>query len=208
MLESHSEGAHLLNRPKSVEQKSASKGGGTLVLWLIVLSLSGFFAPLYLVATTVQNQTLILATEQVNLSATLALTPPPNPTEEALRGEFSQLQLQINALAALDTTLSGTHLDVPQVMSTIGSYNQAQITLTSISQIDRDLTLHGEAISEPVVLIYVDMLKETGLFQQVTIQTIQRKAEPANGSQTPAAPTDKNTEFTLLVQVKGGQNDG
>lgn len=191
----------MLDEPVLTEQKSTSNNS-RLVLWLLVLSLSGFFVPLYLISVTIEERTLAMATEEADLQATLIATPAPDPQEETLRSEFIDLQNLINTLANLNQTLDTAHIDWPYVMSAVGRYNPAQLNINSLSQTERVITLTGQATLESVVLAYVETLKETGPFETVLIESIQLAPSAADQEDAGDIHTQQPVGFTLVIELK------
>lgn len=191
----------MLDEPVLTEQKPPSNNS-RLVLWLLVLSLSGFFVPLYLFSVTIEERTLALATEEVDLQATLIATPAPDPLEETLRSEFIDLQNQINTLSSLNQTLDITHIDWPHIMFAIGRYNPAQLNINSLSQAGRVITLTGQANLESVVLAYVETLKENGPFETVLVQSIQLVPPAAHQEDAGGVRAQQPVRFTLVIELK------
>ena len=191
----------MLEQPVLTPQKSSNIN--RLVLWLLVLSLSGFFVPLYLVSTTIEERTLAMATEVADLQATLVATLTPDPLEEELRSEFIDLQNQISTLASLNQSLDTINIDWPIVMSVVGRYNPIQLNITSLSQADKIVTLTGQATLESIVLGYVETLKESGTFEAVLIQSIElvppaARQDDTSGAQAPHPPV----EFILIIELR------
>ncbi len=191
----------MLDEPVLTEQKSTSNNS-RLVLWLLVLSLSGFFVPLYLISVTIEERTLAMATEEADLQATLIATPAPDPLEETLRSEFIDLQNLINTLASLNQTLDTAHINWPYVMSAVGRYNPAQLNINSLSQTERVITLTGQATLESIVLAYVETLKETGPFETVLIESIHLASPAADQEDADEVQAQQPVGFTLVIELK------
>jgi Tfp pilus assembly protein PilN len=191
------------------EESELSGGSSRLVLWLIIAGLGILFVPLYLVSATLKESKAPLETELADIQSTLTITPPPNPTEQALRDNLLQLRGQAGELQTLYDDLSANHIDWPAAMAVIANYDPAQMALSGLLQAERLVTINGRANDETIVMAYADMLRDSARFGEVKVQAITRVALPtptplptevAGTLQTPALPTNV-AEFTITVEL-------
>jgi Tfp pilus assembly protein PilN len=192
------------------EEDSESSGGSSrLVLWLIIAGLGILFVPLYLLSATLKDSKAPMETELADIQATLTITPPPNPTEQALRDTLLQLRGQAGELETLYDDLSANHIDWPAAMAVIANFDPAQMSLTGLLQAERRVTLNGRANDETIVMAYADMLRDSARFGEVKVQAIAQVALPtptplptevAGTLPTPAQPVNI-AEFTITVEL-------
>jgi hypothetical protein len=177
-------------------------GGSRLIRWLIVFGLALLFMPLYLISTTIKEDTVPLKTTLVSLQQTLASTPRPNQANLDLRATLSLAQKQAIELENARPTLVANHFDWPAAIMTIGNYDQSVLALTSIVQTETRITLTGQSDNEATAMTYAQSLRDAGLFQRVTVQTITLKAAPTGAAKSDAPPVDKPAVFTILIELK------
>ncbi len=179
------------------ETSSSSLLNPKFILWLVILSLALFFAPLYLLSTTLQADNDSLQTEYDQLQLTLAITPAGNPTDEALTAQLLTLQGHVVAIEAFQPTLAAEHINWAEVMFMLGGFDPSQISILAMSQSGRQLTLQGQAVDEAQAIAYAQMLKSSDLFNDVTVQSIVANvATPQAG-----ATTSTLVEFIILVDI-------
>jgi len=177
-------------------------GASRLIRWLIVFGLALLFMPLYLISTTIKEDTVPLKTTLVSLQQTLASTPRPNQSEQNLKATLVQAQKQAIELENSRPTLVANHFDWPAAIMVIGNYDQAVLAITSIVQTETRITLNGQATDEATAMLYAQALRESSQFQRVTVQTITLKAAPTGAAKPDAPPVDKPAVFTILIELK------
>ncbi len=191
---------------ESNDETTGSTGSSRIVLWLILLGLGILFVPVYLVGATIKESKTPLETELTQIQATLAVTPHPNPTEQALTDNLVQIRGQISDLATLQADLLATHIDWPSVMAIISSYDQTRMTITSLSQTGRAITLDGRANDQQIVMDYAELLRQSNQFQDVTIRSIALQPIPTATPERDATPVPATpgttAAFTLTLQLK------
>lgn len=195
------------------KQKEAPNASSKLIVWLVVISFSLLFLPLYLMSTTIQqdNESLTVTLESVYLS--LTATPVPNVEEVALRDKYIKLQNSVIELENLNTSLEAAHIGWPQIMSQINGYDGYRIKLSSITQSGYQIVIIGEANDETDVNTYVEKLRLSELFNSVSIRAVMLKSiQPTPTSKTSAAKNApagdltasaiKYVEFTLMIDIR------
>ncbi|HET90434.1 MAG TPA: hypothetical protein ENN99_06825, partial [Chloroflexi bacterium] len=152
----------------------------TTILWLIASSCLILFLPLYLVASTVRGAVQRLDANLAAVQLTLTSAAIPGPHVQPLLDELVQVQEMGSTLEAAHTDLTDHHVDWSAVMAAIGDYDPALLTLDSIRQSDRRLTLRGHALSDSVVLAYSQALESSALFSSVVVESIAPFAPPTS----------------------------
>lgn len=170
--------------------------GFRMVYWLIILGLGLLFLPLYLIATTIKDSGAELQMELDGLQATLAFTPPANPSEEALTSTLVFVRLEMAALESLQGTLVGMHINWPDVMAVIAAYDPAHMVMNAITQMGNTITIGGQANDPSVISTYAEMLRTSGLFEQVAVGSINIEILPTP-THTPTPPPDAAIEATI-----------
>jgi len=185
----------LPNDPIELDEgdDSPASGGSRMVYWLIILGLGLLFLPLYLIATTIKDSSAELQTELDGLQATLAFTPPANPSEEALTSTLVFVRLEMAALESLQGTLVGMHINWPSVMAVIAAYEPVHMVINAVTQTGIAITIGGQADDPSVVSTYAEMLRTSGLFEEVAVGLINIEILP---TPTPTPPTDAAAEAT------------
>ena len=194
------------------EETEENEGGGglsRLILWLIVLGLGMMLLPMYLVSTTVKDDNLRLATEMVDLQATIQGPAPVKPETKKLTDSLSALQSQLNVLSPLNTNLSQNHINYPTLMATISHYDQGRMIVNSVSETDKIILISGEAENEEVVMSYSTRLRDSEQFQDVTIQSIVSKVLPTATPMPEGVTADpggprwsKSAQFVISLALK------
>ena len=154
------------------ESESPSGGGSRIAIWLVILGLALIFIPLYLTSNTIQEGAVQLNDQLTEVAATLAFTPPPNPTLEHLNATLAVVRQQSSLMNSLQSTLVALHVDWPVIMAHLGTYNSARMSITGISQNGQTILVQGLADDENVVTTYAEMLRTSGLFKQVVVESI------------------------------------
>lgn len=177
------------------EGEAPARGSGKLVLWLIICGLGVLFLPLYVISTTVKTTNEELTTELTNIEATLTATPPVPAELQTLSADFANTQLQNQTVGSINSTLQDSYINWPTVMAALGAYDLGQMSLTSITQIDNGMRLTGRATREIVAMSYADMLRASGLFDNVAVESITLQSVFITATPTPTttAPTVEAT---------------
>ncbi len=183
-------------------EDAASPRQSRLSVWLIILGLALLFVPLFLTSTTIQELTVTLDFERTVVAATLNYTPPPNPTVEALSATLLWVRQQGNTVESLQGTLAAMHINWPSVMAVLGAYDPAQLSILAITQNPDNILVKGQAVDQRVVSAYADMLRESGLFQQVDVGSITIEDVP---TATPAPTAEGAPEATAEATAEPPQ---
>jgi hypothetical protein len=192
-------------------QKAQKPGGSSsLVLWLVVFGLCVLLLGLYFVPVTIVEYDLPLETDLAHMQETLATTPTADPGEDALNTQLLEIRSNVLALEPISAQIAREHVDWPTLIRTISTYEYWQLRLTGIVQSNNVITLNGKAIDETVVTAYANMLRESGHFGAVVVQSIilRSLATPSTATQDEAASStanDKYAEFTILLELKAEQ---
>lgn len=184
------------------------------------------FLPLYLVSTVIKDDNLRLKSEIESVQKTLAVTPAPEPTQQALRNTLFEVQGRIGAIEPVQTELLAKHVDWPAIMSLFGQFDQTRMSISSITQADNRVAVRGRGETESVVTNYGHMLEESGAFKRVIVESINLVALPtptplptptldkSSASSLPLAnapiPTVtpvKVAEFSIIVELKVAPNE-
>jgi Tfp pilus assembly protein PilN len=191
--------------------------GSRLVIWLVVLSLGALFLPLYLVSTSIQEETQTLTVTLTAIQATLEFTPEPAEQELALENTLSHLRDQINALQPVITGLVESKVDWLNTFAVIGRYDAGRIILTGVSQTENRLVLTGQATSESDVMAYFQLLDESTTFDRVVVQSIVLRetsssaatVKPIIRDNPPVedVPVERISEFNILIELKVGADE-
>ncbi|MBI1279790.1 MAG: hypothetical protein GC179_16805 [Anaerolineaceae bacterium] len=189
----------LENEEELQDGEEAPAGGSKIVIWLVILGLAILFLPLYVIATTVKTTNEKLTSDIEHIQATLTAPPPVNPVYETLSAQYLDVQNQSKTLGSIQSTLLAGHINWPTIMAMIGAYDTNQMKVNTVSQIETGLRITGRAQQEIVAMSYADMLRNSGLFdlvavESITLQSIMITVTPEN---TTAAPT-AITQATLV----------
>lgn len=198
--------------PVELDEITTAPSGGNLrrlMVWLLLASLLALLLPLYLVASTIQDENAALQADLESIQATLDAPVVIPPAEQALRDEVLRLRTQSQALEALGEQLQARHVDWPEIMILFGNYDPTLINLTAITQEQHRVVLSGHAQSEALVMSYSQMLRDTGRFTTVLIQAISQRDLPTptplplpRGAPTAIPPTPiRVAAFTLAVEL-------
>jgi Tfp pilus assembly protein PilN len=174
------------------------------VLWLVVLSLSIMFLPIYLVSTAIKDRNQSLEDELVLLQITLTGGPSIDPEEEALRETLTYVRDQLREVEPVHPTLIAGHVDWPAVMSTLANFDPTQMALTSLAQTENRIVLDGQANDETVVVAYTRMLEQSNQFSRVVVQSINLILLPtATPTATPTPTVTPTATPTPLPAATG-----
>jgi len=190
------------NEEELQEGEKATAGGSKIVIWLVICALAVLFLPLYVISTTVKKTNEKLTTDIENIQATLSAPAPVNPVKQTLSAQYLDMQNQSSALGSIQSTLLAAHINWPTIMATIGAYDTNQMAVNNVSQIASGIRITGRAKEEIIAMAYADMLRASGLFdvvavESITLQSVIITVTPSNTA-VPAAETtvDPNQQMT------------
>jgi len=206
-----------VNNYEEETEEAPPPRGSRIVIWLVILSLGALFLPLYLVSTSIQDETQTLSVTLTAVQATLVFTPEPLEQELALQDTLAQLRDQVNALQPVIAGLVASQVDWLNSFAVIGSYDPTRITLNGIAQTENRLVLTGQATSEGDIMAYFQLLDESTTFDRVVVQSIvlrEVSSSPAtakpiirDAAPTEEIPAERISEFNILVELKVGTDE-
>jgi len=174
----------------------------TVVLWLVAIGVVVLLVPLYFILSAIRGDVSRLQGDIQTAQESLTSVDVPDPEIQELMNELSQIQGTISEIEAAYSTVAAGHTDWPAVMSAIGNYKPAQLTLTSLAQADNQIALNGRAIDDSTVIAYSRDLEESGLFSRVVVQSIQSIATPlATTAPTGTATVPPGTPLTPTATI-------
>jgi len=172
----------------------------TVVLWLIALGLAGFTITLLLVVTTMQDEVARAEAELQTIQQQIERLASPSAEAQRLTAVLTQT---LAIAAALEAARPPQGIDWPAVMSQVGNYSSAQLTLTDLIQENNRLTLQGTAIDSSVVTQYRSQLEAANVFTRVVIQSIKTTDTPTvPASSTPAVSSAPATTVTFVMIIE------
>jgi Tfp pilus assembly protein PilN len=175
-----------------------------LILWLIVAAVALFLIPTYLVSVTVRDAVPEIDIEITALAETIAAPASISAEQEALESELLNVRGALNALQPPLQSANAAHVDWPQTMAVIGSYDMLRITLQRVTQSSRQISVAGQALSQTAVTAYADTLRASGLFSRVVILAIDAVTlptpAPVHEGEVPPFPVTV-ANFTLLLEL-------
>ena len=170
--------------------ETPARSGSKIVIWLVICGLAVLFLPLYIISTTVKNTNDKLSTDLDSIQATLSSTPPISPVQQTLSAQFLDLQNQSKAVGSIRSSLMASHINWPTVMAIIGAYDTNQIAVNNVDQISTGIRITGRAKQEIVAMAYADMLRASGLFETVAVESINLQSVMITVTPMPtASPT-------------------
>jgi Tfp pilus assembly protein PilN len=174
------------------------------IVWLMVAAVALFLIPTYLVSVTVRDAVPAIDIEITALAETIAAPASISAEQEALESELLNVREALSALQPPLQSANAAHVDWPQTMAVIGSYDMLRITLQRVTQSSRQISVAGQAISQTAVTAYADTLRASGLFSRVVILAIDAVTLPTpapvhEGEVSPFPVTVAN--FTLLLEL-------
>ncbi len=164
-----------------------------IVFGLLAFSLLIFTLALALIAASVRND---VALSEANLSAlqdSMIQLSTPSAEVQELTTTLSETMALANQLEAAAPELG---VNWPAVIAVIDRYDPAALTLTALTQIDKQITLTGQAVNSTVAVNYRAMLEESGLFTEVVPKSL-KLATPATGT-TAATET---VDFVIILEL-------
>ena len=149
-----------------------------IILSLVAAGLAVLILPLYLVSASIRGDIARLEADLQPVQEALAEISTPAPEVLELMNTLTQTQKSAGQLEEAYPSIVAGRTDWQAVLAAIGSYDPAQLTLTSLTQADNLITLGGRAIDSSVVVAYADALKESDLFSRVDVQSMSSAATP------------------------------
>jgi len=171
----------------------------TVAFGLLAFGLLLFALAVALIAASVRND---IALSAANLSALqdemLSLSTPSAEVQE-LTVTLSNTRVLADQLAAAAPPLGANW---PAVIAVIDRYDPAAITLTALTQTDNSITLSGQAVNDFAVVEYEKMLKESGVFANVILQSLKRTTPAAaSAPATVTVASAETVEFVIMIEL-------
>lgn len=174
-----------------------------IVIGLVGFSLLSLILALFLIAASIRNDIGRSESNLAALQARLMRLSTPAPEVQELMTTLT------NTLTLADTLVAArppVGINWPAVVTVIGSYDPAAITLTALTQSDNRITLTGEAVDDVVVVTYARLLETSDLFANVVLQSLLRPTPTTVAAQTtPTALTQPTAsiEFVIIIELSG-----
>jgi len=148
-----------------------------LFLWLAAIGLTLLLVPTFLVSARVRANTAQVEEELEIVRQELQIIPTPV-------GEVIELTLTLSetngALQRLEEALPSImgRSDWPEIMTAIDDYDGSRLEVDSVTQVENEITLVGQAIDSASVIGYVDSLKASHVFENVSLLSMDEIAVP------------------------------
>ena len=190
-------------KSKDIDDEESSPGPmiNRLVIWLGVFGLGVCFMPVMLISTTLRTHEQVMATQVFELQQTLAVPPLVSDKIQSLSQTLITSQTTLKKITALQTQLAADHIDWAALMGSISRYDSTTLTITSLSRAQHQITLNGQGQDETAVMIYIDGLRGSGLFDQVTIQSLVTATATSIPSLTPTPNGQPSFPVTFVLML-------
>lgn len=181
-----------------------------IVLGLVAFSLLILLLALYLIVASVRND---VARSEANLGAAqnrLLQVSAPAPEVQAL---MATLTTTISLTQQLKAARPPMGLNWPAVVAALANYPPDTIILTSLTQVDNNITLTGQAVNDVVVVDYAHRLEASPLFASVVLQSLTLITAPtpaptaarANAAPATVVPaptvTPGSVNFIIMIEL-------
>lgn len=184
---------HSVQRLRVFRQIAVS---GLLALSLLIL----WFA-LYLISASVQND---IVRSEANLAAAETQIQRLQTPAPAVLTALATVTHTVALADSLAAARPPTGTNWPAVVAMLNQYNPTALTLTALVQVDRRLTLTGQAVNDGSVVDYVHTLEESPLFSDVVLESIVLQTPTpasAQAATTPTASTVTAVNFVITLQL-------
>ncbi len=157
-----------------------------LLVWGIAVLLLVLVIPLLCAARVggrrAEESQAALQTAQIELRSMRT----PAPQVETLAAQLAQAREDLTILETIQPTAMAPHHDWEAIVATLLTYDPSRIRLTEIDQDIDDLLVRGIAVQREDVLQYAGMLENSGVFEQVLVQSMREASAPFQPSPTSA----------------------
>jgi Tfp pilus assembly protein PilN len=147
------------------------------ILWLVALSALLLIVPLLFASRVLDRDIDRLGSGMQQMQDELLTVSAPEPEVEGLRGELADVDGAIEELESLYSSISGGSANWSGALAAVADFDPLDLTLLSIAQEDKRLTLTGQARDDAAVIDYARSLEETGLFSRVVVQSVRTIAD-------------------------------
>lgn len=184
-----------------------------IILWLVVLGMVMFFLPIYIFATTVEQDAKNLEADLNTMRVILTTVPTARPDAQRVLTPLAQTQAQIDQLNGVYPTLTAPRPDLPVIMTALNNYNPNELALTALTLENNRMTVNGRAARDEHTIGYVHTLENTNLFARVTLQSAQIALSPTITTTVALTPTPRRTaepatpvpmpmRFVIILELK------
>ncbi|MBL8155594.1 MAG: hypothetical protein JNM70_15530 [Anaerolineae bacterium] len=174
----------------------------TLALWLLGLTMLFLFGVNFLIYSTIREGRAPLEEQLADIKATLEATAAPDAAVEAARSQVMEV-LNVNSqLASIYDSLAASYTNWPALIRVLSDFDISQMHIDRLVQQDKLITIMGEGIDELQVMTYANVLRDSGFFTRVTIQTLNIVAPtPLPAGVTPTAPQTRSAQFSIVAEL-------
>lgn len=180
----------------------SKRPASALALWLLGLTMLFLFGVNFLMYSTIRDGRAPLEQQLENIKATLEATAPPDAAVEAARSQVMEV-LNVNSqLAGIYDSLTTHYIDWPALIRVLSNFEISQMHIDRLVQQDKLITIMGEGIDELQVMTYANVLRDSGFFTRVTIQTLNIVSPtPVPAGVTPVAPQTRSAQFSIVAEL-------
>lgn len=165
----------------------------TIILWLVAIGFAFLLIAFNFLSANIREDIIRLEADLQAAQEDLDTVSTPAPEVQELMNTLAQVQESASELQEAYPTIVAGRMDWAAVMAVISNYDPAQLTLTSITQADNQITLKGRATDNSAVFSYVDALEASGLFSRVDLRSVSKVPTPF------ATPTSPGTPATATL---------
>jgi hypothetical protein len=147
-------------------------------IWIVAVALVVGAIPLWALALKGKGDVRDLRTSVAGAQRTLVALRTPAADVISLTEQISTSLQTLEALQMAHGQAIGGRKDWPIVLTSLLGYDAARLRPLELHQELDDLTLIGLALDRDDVLTYASALDRSGVFRQVSIQSLQTSSEP------------------------------
>ena len=172
-----------------------------LFLWIAAIGLTLLLVPTFLVSARTKANTAQVEEELAIVRQELQVVPTPIGEVIELTQTLSETNGALQRLEEVLPTLMGRS-DWPEVMAAIDDYDGSRLNLDSVTQVENAITLEGLAIDNTTVVGYVESLKASDVFENVSLHSMGEIAAPyATITMTPTATSTATPTITPTLTI-------
>jgi len=172
-----------------------------LFLWIAAIGLTLLLVPTFLVSARVKANTAQVE-EDLNIARQeLQIVPTPVGETIELSRTLSETKAALQRLEETLPTIMGRS-DWPEIMTAIDDYDGSRLDVDSATQVENEITLEGQAIDSAAVIGYVDSLKASHVFENVSLLSMDEIVAPYGTiTVTPTATTTSTPTLTPTLTL-------
>lgn len=184
---------------------SSKRPASALALWLLGLTMLFLFGVNFLMYSTIRDGRAPLEQQLKDIKATLDATAPPDAALEAARSQVMEIINVNSELASIYDALTTHYINWPALIHVLSDFQISQMHIDRLVQQDKIITIMGEGIDELQVMTYANVLRDSGFFTRVTIQTLNIVSPtPVPAGMTPVAPQTRRAQFSIVAELGAG----